>query len=113
MADRFWSGGIGLPSKAVSLQAARPILVARRAASSVRLGRSQTQSSLGSTLELGLIKNSIKMRPVVSSVKYAARVSQTVRDYYAIQVRWFPEWHPGGVQFSERGLSARPARCGL
>src|SRR5207249_7750998 len=63
MADRFWSGGIGLPSKAVSLQAARPILVARRAASSVRLGRSQTQSSLGSTLELGLIKNSIKMRP--------------------------------------------------
>src|SRR5207249_7168297 len=72
MADRFWSGGIGLPSKAVSLQAARPILVARRAASSVRLGRSQTQSSLGSTLELGLIKNSIKMRPCFTLTSFSA-----------------------------------------
>src|SRR5262245_15547949 len=65
VADWFRSGGIGLSSKAVSFQTGRSILDPTRTAPSLRAGRSPTQPSLGSTLEARLIKNSVKMHPIL------------------------------------------------
>src|SRR5580658_3778105 len=49
MADRERSGGISLSSTTMSFQKTRTILDSQRVAKSLRLGGSQTQSSLGRT----------------------------------------------------------------